>query len=170
MLPDILGPSLRAVFCGTAVGQRSLALGHYYAGPQNEFWQLLHQSGLTPRRLTSAEDRRLLDYGLGLTDLVKGLSQSHDRGLTFDVVALVAKLQTYEPRWIAFTSKTAGHAAARHLRHPKPHLGVQRWNIAKSRVVVLPSPSGANRRKDYEGKPSRIDWWAELAVMVRPSR
>lgn len=48
VLPDYLAPDLRAVFAGTAAGERSAALGHYYAGRDNEFWSLLHKSGLTP--------------------------------------------------------------------------------------------------------------------------
>jgi double-stranded uracil-DNA glycosylase len=32
---------------------------------------------------------------------------------------------------------------------------------------VLPSSSGANRRRDYDGRPSRLDWWSELADYLR---
>lgn len=45
VLDDVLAPNLRVVFCGTAVGVRSAARGHYYAGPGNDFWRLLHGSG-----------------------------------------------------------------------------------------------------------------------------
>jgi TDG/mug DNA glycosylase family protein len=47
-LPDILAPSLHVVICGTAVGERSAERRRYYAGPGNDFWRLLHLSGLTP--------------------------------------------------------------------------------------------------------------------------
>jgi TDG/mug DNA glycosylase family protein len=65
VLPDYLAPGLRVVFCGTAVSATSAARGHYYAGPGNEFWPLLHQSGLTPVLLTPDDDAHVLDFGLG---------------------------------------------------------------------------------------------------------
>ena len=49
-LPDQLQPHLRLVFVGTAAGQRSADMGHYYAGPGNRFWRTLHEVGITPRR------------------------------------------------------------------------------------------------------------------------
>jgi double-stranded uracil-DNA glycosylase len=33
VLPDVLGPGLRVVFCGTAAGAVSAVRGAYYAGP-----------------------------------------------------------------------------------------------------------------------------------------
>jgi hypothetical protein len=69
VLPDVLGPGLRVVFCGTAVGSASAKRGAYYAGPGNKFWPTLHAIGLTPRRLMPEEFRSVLDYGIGLTDL-----------------------------------------------------------------------------------------------------
>ncbi len=50
--PDYLAPNLRVVFCGTAAGNRSAEVGHYYAGPGNEFWPLLYRSGIVPVALT----------------------------------------------------------------------------------------------------------------------
>ena len=51
VLPDVLEPGLRIVFCGTAAGHVSARRGAYYAHPQNRFWPALHAIGLTPRRL-----------------------------------------------------------------------------------------------------------------------
>ena len=75
MLPDILAPGLRAVICGTAVGEESATRGHYYAGRNNDFWRLLHESGLTPRLLSPEEDATLPHYGIGLTDLTYRAAQ-----------------------------------------------------------------------------------------------
>ena len=54
VLPDVLAPGLRAVFCGTAAGTKSAIAGAYYAGPGNKFWPTLHAIGLTPRRFAPA--------------------------------------------------------------------------------------------------------------------
>ena len=48
----------------------------YYAGPGNKFWPTLFRVGLTPRQLAPAECRSLLQYGIGLTDIAKGVSGS----------------------------------------------------------------------------------------------
>ena len=70
-LPDYLQPGLRLVFVGFNPSMRSAAVGHYYAGPGNLFWPLLYESGLLPAPLTYAEDARILEFGIGLTDLVQ---------------------------------------------------------------------------------------------------
>ena len=55
VLPDLIKPGLKIVFCGTAAGNVSAARGAYYAHPQNRFWSALHAFGLTPRKLEPEE-------------------------------------------------------------------------------------------------------------------
>jgi len=63
------------VIVGTAVGEKSAARGHYYAGPGNEMWRFLHdEAGLTSVRLSPERDHELPRHGIGLTDLVKDLA------------------------------------------------------------------------------------------------
>ena len=76
VLPDLLRPGLRVVICGSAAGAVSAARGAYYAGPGNKFWRILAEVGLTPRRLEPGEFREVLNFGIGLTDLVKTHSGS----------------------------------------------------------------------------------------------
>ncbi len=167
VLPDHLGPGLRAVFCGTAPGLASAARGHYYAGPGNRFWEYLHLAGIVPVALAPGDDARVAGYGIGLTDLVKTMAQSHDRGLPYDVPALAAKVAAHRPAWVAFTSKEAGSQAARWLGRPRPALGAQDWALEGARVFVLPSPSGRNQgRASYDGRATRLEWWAELGRML----
>ena len=171
VLPDHLGPGLRAVFCGTAPGLVSAARGHYYAGPGNRFWALLFDAGIVPERLGPEDDARVGEFGIGLTDLVKTMAQSHDRGLPYDVPALAAKVAAHRPLWLAFTSKEAGAQAARWLGRPRPALGVQDWTFEGARVFVLPSPSGRNQgRAAYDGRATRLAWWAELGERLREGR
>ena len=160
-LPDILAPGLQAIICGTAVGERSNAVGHYYAGPGNIFWRLLHESGLTLRLLSPDEDKTLPDYGIGLTDLNKTVAQSRDRGLTWDVPGLLAKVEQYRPAWVAFHGLTAARAVRR-----GQHLGPATWELGPARVFVLPSASGANRSAD-KATPDRLGWWSEFADMLK---
>src|SRR5579864_5438728 len=71
ILPDLLAPDLKIVFCGTAAGATSARLGQYYAHRRNLFWPTLHGIGLTPRQLDPSEFRLLLDWRIGLTDIAK---------------------------------------------------------------------------------------------------
>lgn len=71
VLPDVLGPGLKVVFCGTAVGTESAQIGTYYAGLSNQFWSVLYRIGLTPRQLAPQEFYTLSQYGIGLMDLFK---------------------------------------------------------------------------------------------------
>ena len=68
-LPDIVSGGLKILFVGFNPGIQSAREGHHYAGASNRFWRLLHESGLTPCRLSPVEDRKLLDYGYGSTNI-----------------------------------------------------------------------------------------------------
>jgi TDG/mug DNA glycosylase family protein len=144
ILPDLLQPHLRLVFCGTAAGSVSAALGCYYAHPQNRFWRVLHAVGLTPRLLAPAEYPLLLDWDIGLTDLAKYVS-GMDRELPAGSLgkearsALVARIEAAQPAILAFTSLTAGR---RYLRRDAG-LGEQPETIGATRIWLLPSPSPA---------------------------
>jgi len=144
VLPDVLVPGLRLVFCGTAAGRVSAAAGAYYANPGNAFWRTLHEVGLTPQRLPPSEFRRLLEFGIGLTDLAKHhIGNDHELPSgAFDAAALRRRIVAFAPAWLAFTSKNA--AQAYHGRSVS--FGEQDWTIGSTCVFVLPSPSGQARR------------------------
>jgi TDG/mug DNA glycosylase family protein len=164
-LPDYLAPGLDLVICGTAAGTRSAAVGGYYAGTGNEFWGTLHQSGLIPVPLGPSLSHRVLEFGIGLTDLLKARAQSHDQGLkgSYDVERFVGSMERYAPTWIAFHGMEAGKVVSGHLGHGRAvSLGTQGWLVGVSRVFVLPSMSGANR-----GTPDRERWFVELGELLR---
>lgn len=69
-VPDIIDTNLRILFIGFNPGIRSAETGHHFAGPSNRFWRLLYEAGLTPRKLLADEDRQLLMYGYGITNIV----------------------------------------------------------------------------------------------------
>lgn len=166
VLPDVLAPDLDVVFCGLAVGECAALRGHHHAGPGDSFWQLLHETGLTPRRLAPDEDDSLPTYGLGLTDVPRDLP-GVDGALRYDVPGLVTKVSRLRPRWVALTGKGTAATVARSLGERPPGLGPVPWRLGPSDVFVLPSASGANRRRDYDGRPDRLGWWADLARLAR---
>jgi TDG/mug DNA glycosylase family protein len=161
ILPDHVGPGLRAVFCGTAVGAMSARRGHYYANPGNLFWRLLADTGMTPRRLSPEEDGLMPSFGLGLTDLAKevcGQDSTIPAG-AYDPGRLFALVARHRPRVLAFTSLTAARIAlarqvqAGRLPADDRAPGVMLW--------ALPSPSGLARSHF-----SRVPWQA-LADAIR---
>jgi double-stranded uracil-DNA glycosylase len=145
VLPDVLAPGIRIVFCGTAAGTESARRGAYYAHPQNRFWRALHEAGLTPRRFAPAEYALLPDIGLGLTDIAKfvsGMDGELPRGALgrAPCEALFAKIAGVAPRILAFTSLTAGR---RYLGRNNAGYGLQPETIGETAIWLLPSPSPA---------------------------
>jgi TDG/mug DNA glycosylase family protein len=161
VLPDIVAPDPVVVFCGLAGAESTKLRDHYYETPGNSFWELLHLSGFAPRRLRPEEDATLVTLRLGLTDLV-----GHWDPRWVEIDELVAKLEEWQPDWLAFTSKTVAREAARSLAIKPPGLGEADWHLGPSQVFVLPGVSGANRRWDYDGRPDRLSWWRDLATLA----
>jgi TDG/mug DNA glycosylase family protein len=161
ILPDVLAPGLRVVFCGTAPGTASARAGAYYAGPGNRFWTTLYEIGLTPTLLAPGDYARLPDVGLGLTDISKTASGSDaevgSRG--FDRLRLAAAVAAIAPAHLAFNGKNAARAA---LGRPVVY-GPQAETIGGASVWVLPSTSGA-ARGFWDIAP-----WLEVAAAARPT-
>jgi TDG/mug DNA glycosylase family protein len=144
VLPDVLETSLKVVFCGSAGGDESARRGAYYAGPGNQFWSILAETGLIPFRLRPEQYPSLIQYRIGLTDLVKGRSgrdiilSAHD----FDVGSFKAKIEKYAPIAVGFNEKKA---AQLFLASPPVEYGSQKEKIGPTALFVLPSTSGAAR-------------------------
>ncbi|HEV7203424.1 MAG TPA: mismatch-specific DNA-glycosylase [Jatrophihabitans sp.] len=159
-LQDILGPDLRVVIVGTIAAWHRAEHEHYYAGSGNNFWLLLHESGLTPERLTPAEEHRLRDFGIGLTDLVRTERSEPGEPPRFDVAGLHRTLRAAAPPAVAFVSKTAAASYARATRQRLPRdYGELPWTVDGTPAFVLPGPSGANNGMPL---PLRIALWRDL--------
>jgi double-stranded uracil-DNA glycosylase len=159
VLPDVLRPGLRVVFCGTAAGSASAKRAAYYAGPGNKFWRTLYETGLTPLKLLPADFGSVLDHGIGLTDLCKTRSGSDVEvgRVAFDVAALAARVRENAPGILAFNGVRAGRetlgVVVGYGRQPRAFAGAETW--------VLPSTSGAANRWWDEA------CWLELARRIR---
>lgn len=146
MLPDLLNLKLKIVFCGTAAGTVSAQRGAYYAGPGNKFNPILYKIGLTTYELNPKEFTKLIEFGIGLTDIVKTQagSDSSLQNSAFDVVGFKAKIIKYKPNIVAFNGKkAAAWALGFKGRTRKVGYGLAKQNIGESRVMILPSTSGA---------------------------
>ena len=69
MASDLLEPGLKLVFCGYNPSLKSGRTGYHYAHPGNRFWRVLFAAGITERLYAPEEDARLLELGIGFTNL-----------------------------------------------------------------------------------------------------
>ena len=70
--------NLKILFVGFNPSIRSSATGHHFANPNNRFWRILHDAGLTPRKYDAAEDGKLLELGMGITNIVARPTKAAD--------------------------------------------------------------------------------------------
>jgi TDG/mug DNA glycosylase family protein len=167
VLPDILASGLAIVFCGTAPGTVSAARKQYYAHPQNKFWRVLYDVGLTPRQLAPSEYPELLSFGIGLTDIAKhtsGMDNQLPRGsLGASAVSdLHRRIERHQPDNLAFTSLTGG----RKFLGADTTFGLQSQTIDKTAIWVLPSPSPAA----HWNWQKNLHVWRALAEHVRSGK
>jgi len=145
LVPDIIGPNLRILFCGINPGLYSAATGHHFARPGNRFWPALYASGLTPELLTPDKDQRLLEFGYGITNVVRRAS-SGAAELTSDELRVGGEhlddtVRRYQPQWLAVLGIDA-YKKAFGLKHAL--VGLQERQIGATHVWLLPNPSGLN--------------------------
>ncbi|MCQ9179826.1 G/U mismatch-specific DNA glycosylase [Streptomyces sp. IBSBF 2953] len=145
LVPDVVAGGLRVLFCGINPGLMTAATGHHFARPGNRFWPVLHLSGFTPRLLKPAEQRELLTYGLGITNVVARASARADELSAEEYREggrlLARKVTALKPRWLAVVGVTAYRAA---FDDRKAAVGPQERLVGDTRVWVLPNPSGLN--------------------------
>lgn len=163
-LRDYLRPGLDLVFVGINPGMRSAAAGHHYAGPGNQFWSLLHESGLVTEPLTAAGDARVLEWGIGLTNMVDraspGISDLSMDELRAGAATLRAKLSRYRPRVVCFNGKRIYEVFAGHACEP----GLQPDRIGDALAFVMPStsPRGATYTR-----AQKLRFFEDLHDLVR---
>ncbi|NEQ43446.1 MAG: G/U mismatch-specific DNA glycosylase [Leptolyngbya sp. SIOISBB] len=163
-VPDIIGPNLKILFCGINASIYSAAVGHHFARPGNRLWKTLHQSGLTDRLLSPAEDRTLLNYGYGMTNIVARATARADEldntELQQGYVDLVDKITQYRPQWLAILGITAYRVA---FEQRQAKIGRQTTQIGDTKIWVLPNPSGLNAHYQLDDLASL---YAELLPVI----
>jgi TDG/mug DNA glycosylase family protein len=155
-LRDRIAPDLRVLFVGINPGVRSAQTGHHFAGFSNRFWKLLSESGLAPQATTHLDDDRLLEIGLGFTNLIARPSPGIDDLRPAEYVegwtVLDRKVRRYRPAMVALVGVTLYRAILplivttpdTRLPGRTSVVGLQPITIHGARVFVLPNPSGRN--------------------------
>ena len=166
-LPDILAPQLDVLIVAINPSVHSARVGFSFSAKGNPFWRLLHEAGLTPVLLQPEEERRLLEFGIGLTSSAQRatreateLSRAERSEGAARVERLIVELQ---PRYIALLGLTLYPVFFPKGSERGP--GLKAATLAGAHVFVLPNPSGRNRA--YPGFDKKLIWYRALAELVR---
>jgi TDG/mug DNA glycosylase family protein len=155
----------RLLLVGINPSLRSAEVGHHFAGPGNPFWRLLYAAGLVTEPIGSTEDRRLIDWGLALTNLcprpTRSAAELRPEEMTAGRAALARKIARLRPDVVCFVGVTLYQAffGGRGRKTgggpgPKPE------RITGARVYVVPNPSGLNA--SFPGFEHKLVWYRRL--------
>lgn len=149
-LPDYLSEGLDLVFVGLNPGLYSAKVGHYFAYKQNRFWPALSLSGLIPESIGPEDDARLLEWGIGLTDIVKrpthGIHEVSTTEFRRGAKVLREKIERYQPRVVCFIGLTGYRICCGNESGPGTHAG----RFGGAPVFVVPSTSPRNASYSLE--------------------
>ncbi|MCA1319146.1 mismatch-specific DNA-glycosylase [Bacillus tianshenii] len=106
---DHIKKNLDILFVGFNPSIRSGETGHHYANPNNRFWTILHQAGITPRKYAPTEDFKLLDLNYGLTNIVSrptvGAADITREEYRTGREELKRKIEVNKPKIVCFVGK-----------------------------------------------------------------
>jgi mismatch-specific thymine-DNA glycosylase len=161
-LPDYLRKGMKLVIVGINPSESSVRAGHYYAGRGNLFWPALYEGGVVPEPFDYPDDRRVIEFGIGLTDLVKRPTKEIEELKREDFaegrIVLAQKLVEFTPRVIAFNGKLTYEQFAQR----KCKYGVQKELLYGAQVYVLPAIRGQNAGR----KAEHVKHFRNLARLV----
>lgn len=149
-LPDYLREGLDIVFVGLNPGLYSAQVGHYFAYKYNRFWPALSASGLIPEPCGPENDARLIEWGIGLTDIVKrpthGIHELTPTEFRRGAKLLQEKIAQYKPRIICFVGLTGYRVCCGN----DGSSGLQAGRFGGAQVFVIPSTSPRNASYSLE--------------------
>lgn len=139
----MIAPGLLVLFCGINPGRWSGAVGHHFAHPGNRFWKVLQRSGFTDELLAPADERRLLEHRVGITNLVARTTAAaadlSTEELRRGAAELEEKVRRFAPRAVAFLGVGAYRTA---FGERGAAVGRQQERTGDAEAWVLPNPSG----------------------------
>jgi TDG/mug DNA glycosylase family protein len=161
-LPDHLRKGMKLVIVGCNPTESAVRVGHYYAGRENLFWTILYESGVVPEPFDYHDDKRVIEFGIGLTDLVKRPTKTTAELKREDFaegrIVLSQKLEEFSPHVVAFNGKIVYEQFAQR----KCKFGIQQQSLYGARVYVLPETAGPQTA----GKAEKLEHFRKLAQLV----
>ena len=145
VVPDVIAPGLRVLFCGINPGLYTAAVGHHFARPGNRFWPALFAGGFTDRLMSPFDERELLNSGYGITNLVMRTTATANELSADEMRAggrkLTTKVRRFKPKFLAVLGVGAYRSG---FGEAKAQVGPQAQTIGETKIWVLPNPSGLN--------------------------
>lgn len=162
-IPDYLRKNLKIVFVGFNPSIRSGETGHHFANPNNRFWKILFNAGLTPRLYKPEEDYKLLDIGFGMTNIVARPTKAADEITKEEYQTgreiLKQKITDYKPKIVCYVGKGVYQEYG---KKKDVSWGEQPESVIQGTIdFVAPSSSGLVRMKLEE----IIEIYRHLAVL-----
>jgi mismatch-specific thymine-DNA glycosylase len=161
-LPDYLRKGMKLVIVGCNPSESSVRVGHYYAGRANQFWPMIYEGGVVPEPFDYHDDKRVIEFGIGLTDLVKRPTKTIEELKREDYaegrIVLSQKLEEFAPHVVAFNGKNTYEQFAQRTSK----FGIQKENLYGARVYVLPSTITTTP----SGKSENLRHFRKLAQLV----
>ena len=160
-LPDYLAFDLDILFVGVNPSIASSVNGHYYANPRNRFWRAFNLASFIPVPLSPETDYRVLEFGIGLTDLArrpsKGVNELRAEDFRVGARVLRKKLKLYRPRIVCFQGISAFLKYVRYTRGSRVPIspGIQLSAPGEPVIFAMPSPSPANAIVSL----NELVWW-----------
>jgi double-stranded uracil-DNA glycosylase len=150
-VPDVIAPGLKVLFCGINPGLYSAAVEHHFARPGNRFWTALFRADFTDRLLDPSDERLLLKFGWGITNIVNyATAQANElttEELRTGALELERMILQFRPLVLAVLGIDAYRKA---FERPGASLGKQVERIGDTLLWVLPNPSGINAKYQME--------------------
>jgi len=162
-LPDHLRKGMKLIIVGCNPSESSVRVGHYYSGRGNQFWPIMFEGGVVPEPLEYRDDKRVIEFGIGLTDLVKKPTKSPEELKREDFaegrILLSQKIEEFSPHVVAFNGKNVYEQFSQR----KCRYGIQKELLYGARVYVLPCTTG----KETDGHKERVEHFRKLAQLVK---
>lgn len=148
-IPDHIRENLKILFVGFNPSIRSSEVGHHYANPNNRFWKILFEAGLTPRKYSASEDEELLAFGYGFTNIVQRPTKAADEITKEEYIEgreiLKKKVERFKPKVVCFVGKGVYQE---YCRKKSIAWGKQTKSVVSGTIdFVAPSSSGLVRMK-----------------------
>jgi len=145
---DILGRGLDVIFCGLNPAASAVGAGHNFSNRSNRFWTVLHLAVSRTFGSQPQDERRLLEYGCGITAVVGRPTKRADEVLSEEFlkarVGFETKIRRYAPRSKSpFSEK---RALVDNDRPARSRVGPARDGILQARWPgFFPIRAGLNR-------------------------
>jgi double-stranded uracil-DNA glycosylase len=161
-LPDLLRKGMKLVIVSCNPTESAVRVGHYYSGRGNEFWPLLFDGRVIPEPFDYHDDKRVIEFGIGLTDLVKKPTKTPAELTRQDFaegrIVLSQKLEEFAPQVVAFN----GRETYEQFAQRKSKVGLQKELLYGARIYVLPQTGGPAGK----GRAEKLKHFRKLAQLI----